>query len=100
MNETKRRRARQAAYNEENNITPVSITKSVKDLLPTELSVAYGDVSHSGSREGTRKTKSPGKMSVSELERAMWDAVDKLDFERAAVLRDLIAEKEREKKES
>lgn len=100
VNETKRRRARQVSYNEENNITPVSIMKSVKDLLPAELSAAYGDVSHSGSREGTRKTKSPGKMSVSELERAMWDAVDKLDFERAAVLRDLIAEKEREKKKA
>lgn len=100
VNETKRRRVRQVSYNEENNITPVSITKSVKDLLPAELSAAYGDVSHSGNREGSRKTKSPGKMSVSELERAMWDAVDKLDFERAAVLRDLIAEKEREKKKA
>ncbi len=100
VNETKRRRARQVSYNEENNITPVSITKSVKDLLPSELSAAYGDVSHSGNREGTRRTKSPGKMSVSELERAMWDAVDKLDFERAAVLRDLIAEKERENKKA
>ena len=98
VNETKRRRARQVSYNEENNITPVSITKSVKDLLPAELSAAYGDVSHSVSREGSRRTKSPGKMSVSELERAMWDAVDKLDFERAAILRDAIAEKERENK--
>ena len=100
VDETKRRRARQVAYNEENHIKPVSIIKSVKDLLPPELSAAYGDVSHSGSREGSCKTKSPGKMSVSELERAMWDAVDKLDFERAAILRDAIAEKERAKKES
>ena len=92
-----RRRARQVAYNEENGITPVSITKTVKDLLPAELSAAYGE-SHSGSREGSRRTKSPGKMSITELERAMWDAVDKLDFERAAILRDAIAEKEREKK--
>ncbi len=97
VSETKRRRARQIAYNEENNITPVSIVKTVKDLLPAELSAAYGDVSHPGNVSGTRKTKSPGKMSVSELERAMWDAVDKLDFERAAVLRDIIAEREREK---
>ena len=97
VSETKRRRARQVAYNEENNIIPVSIVKTVKDLLPAELSAAYSDVSHPGNLSGTRKTKSPGKMSVSELERAMWDAVDKLDFERAAVLRDIIAEREREK---
>ena len=98
VNETMRRRARQVAYNEENGITPVSITKTVKDLLPAELSAAYGE-SHSGGREGSRRTKSPGKMSITELERAMWDAVDKLDFERAAILRDAIAEKEREKKD-
>jgi len=31
-------------------------------------------------------------MSDEELERAMWEAVERLDFERAATLRDLIAE--------
>ena len=98
VNETMRRRARQVAYNEENHITPVSITKSVKDLLPAELSAAYGEESHSGVSSGNRKAKSIGKMSVTELEREMWDAVDKLDFERAAILRDAIAEKEQEMK--
>ena len=101
VNETRRRRERQTSYNEEHNITPVSITKSVKDLLPPELSAAYGGESHSGGTGESRRTKPAGKMSVSELERAMWDAVDKLDFERAAILRDMIVEREREsKKES
>ena len=31
------------------------------------------------------------KLTVKELERAMWEAVERLDFERAATLRDLIA---------
>ena len=32
------------------------------------------------------------KMTVSELEREMWKAVEELDFEKAAVIRDTIAE--------
>ena len=95
VDETRRRRERQMAFNRENNITPVSVTKSVKDLLPPELSAAYGDEKYSGSSGITRKGKGIEKMSVSELERLMWEAVDKLDFERAALLRDSIAEKEK-----
>ena len=94
VNETQSRRRRQIAYNKENNITPVSITKSVADLLPPELSAAYSSDKTSGSVK-KEKAKTAAKMSIAELERAMWDAVDKLDFERAAVLRDAIAERER-----
>ena len=98
VDETRRRRERQVTFNRENNITPVSVTKSVKDLLPPELSSAYSEEGHSGSSGTSRKSKSIEKMSISELERLMWEAVDKLDFERAAFLRDAIAEKEREQK--
>lgn len=97
VNETRKRRERQIAYNDENNITPTSITKTVADLLPAELSVAFADGGHSGTIDTPKKAKSIKKMSVSELERAMWDAVDKLDFERAAILRDAIAEIEGKK---
>ena len=69
----------------------MSVTKRVADLLPPELSAAY---SADGTSSAPRKGKSAAKMSVAELERAMWDAVDKLDFERAAILRDAIAERE------
>ena len=31
-------------------------------------------------------------MTVSDLERALWEAVENLDFERAAAIRDTIAE--------
>ncbi|MBR1658307.1 MAG: excinuclease ABC subunit UvrB [Synergistaceae bacterium] len=100
VEETRRRRERQIAYNEENGITPKSISKSVSDFLPSELAAAFNDGKHSEGSGTPRKAKSIAKMSISELERAMWDAVDKLDFERAAVLRDAIAEKERKKAES
>lgn len=97
VNETMNRRKRQTDFNRENDITPVSVTKTVKDLLPPELSSAYGGEGHSGVYGTTRKSRGIAGMSVSELERAMWDAVDKLDFELAAILRDAIAEKEKER---
>ena len=87
MNETNRRREKQIAFNREHNITPKSIMKDVADLLPPELAAAYEEEKH-----GTSGRPKKHKATITELERAMWDAVDKLDFERAAVLRDAIAE--------
>ncbi len=87
MNETNRRREKQIAFNREHNITPKSIMKDVADLLPPELAAAYEEEKH-----GTSGRPKKHKATITELERAMWDAVDKLDFERAAMLRDTIAE--------
>ena len=90
VDETKRRREKQIAFNKDHNITPVSITKDVSDLLPPELSVAF-DNDKEAKEPATRK-RLIKKMSIPELERLMWEAVEKLDFERAALLRDTIAE--------
>ena len=91
VNETKRRREKQIAFNKKNNITPVSITKDVSDLLPPELSAAY-EKEVKGEKSSTRgkNRKTVPQKTIPELEREMWDAVEKLDFERAAVLRDAI----------
>lgn len=95
--ETKRRRGKQIEFNLEHNITPESIVKDVLDLLPPELSRAYNEEkSKSTARQGkTKNQDSKPKLSVSELEREMWEAVERLDFERAAELRDLIAGSQR-----
>ncbi len=93
VNETKRRREKQIAFNKKNNITPVSIVKDVSDLLPPELSAAYEKVEGGGKFLGQGKNKKGLKIprkTISELELEMWEAVEKLDFERAAVLRDAI----------
>ncbi len=95
VNETKRRREKQIAFNKEHGIRPRNIIKAVSDLLPPELVEAYAV---GGGEGGELWSKSRGKgrgtrkMSVSDLERMMWDAVDKMDFERAAALRDAITE--------
>ncbi len=92
VNETKRRREKQIAYNKEHGIVPRSIVKKVGDLLPAELAAAFGEESGESGRKSGVKSRAAKKMNVAELEQMMWDAVEKLDFERAAALRDAITE--------
>ena len=91
VNETKRRREKQIKFNLKHNITPVSIIKDVSDLLPAELSKAYESEKNSSKKKKTSsKNKISEIQSVSDLEREMWEAVEHLDFERAALIRDTI----------
>ena len=87
VSETRGRREKQIAFNREHGITPKSIVKDVADLLPPELAAAFSE-----EKQGTGKGRAPRRMSITELEAAMWKAVDELDFERAAAIRDTIAE--------
>ena len=91
VNETKRRRERQIAFNKSHNITPVSIIKDVSDLLPPELASAF-EQNERGEKISSRSKKKDlsSKRTIPELEQEMWQAVEQLDFERAAVLRDTI----------
>ncbi len=89
VEETARRRKKQLEFNEAHGIVPRNIEKEVTSLLPRELLEAYSlDPVASAAGEGEVKPK----LTVRELERAMWEAVEKLDFERAAALRDMIAD--------
>ncbi|MDR1731881.1 MAG: excinuclease ABC subunit UvrB [Synergistaceae bacterium] len=86
VDETARRRKKQIEFNELHGIVPRNIEKEVMSLLPQELLEAYSLEAAAG---GEASGAAPA-LTVRELERAMWDAVEKLDFERAAVLRDRI----------
>ncbi len=86
MKETTRRREAQTAFNEEHHIIPKTIIKSVKNLLPDEL-LAEGEESYAGPRAASANEEAR-EQDVQELERKMWEAVEKLDFETAAQLRD------------
>ena len=91
VNETKRRRERQIAFNKSHNITPVSIIKDVSDLLPPELASAFDENGRGEKISSRSKNKNlSSKRTIPELEQEMWQAVEQLDFERAAVLRDTI----------
>ena len=86
VRETERRRAIQMKYNEEHGITPVSIQKAVVNLLPEELT---GKASSSGAFSGNED--SVRNISVADLEKMMWQAVERLDFEKAARIRDALS---------
>ena len=85
MKETKRRREAQIAFNEEHHIEPKTIIKSVRNLLPDELT-EEGEEHYAGMRAASPVAES--RESIAEMERKMWEAVEKLDFETAAQLRD------------
>ena len=85
MKETKRRREAQIAFNEEHHIEPKTIIKSVRNLLPDELT-DDGEEHYAGMRAASPVAES--RESIAEMERKMWEAVEKLDFETAAQLRD------------
>ena len=87
MKETERRRNRQISYNEEHGIIPQTISKAVKDLLPAELLEEGG---YAGRRAASPLKGAESAPDIHELERKMWAAVEKLDFETAAEIRDNI----------
>lgn len=95
IDETERRRARQQAYNKEHGITPKSITKAIHDIaeeLRSEHQKAVGELL---SLDRPLYKKDP-KALIKEKSRQMADAVRRLDFETAAILRDEIKVLEQE----
>ncbi|MDR0649805.1 MAG: UvrB/UvrC motif-containing protein, partial [Synergistaceae bacterium] len=90
IRETMRRRAAQIKYNEEHGITPKTISKAVKNLLPEELQEEGPGGRISAAPDGEAREASVGKYEIRDMERRMWEAVERLDFERAAELRDAI----------
>lgn len=96
VSETNRRRDIQIAYNKENNITPKSIVKEVRNVLDTIESISEEEGIPSEALEGLLDSKRT-RISVSELKKLtvrldkdMKEAAKKLDFEEAARLRDLL----------
>ncbi len=86
INETNRRREIQEKYNSVNGITPKTITKGIRDPISIKLEV---DEESKNINEMTKKEK---EVVLKGLNKEMRSAAGKLDFERAAELRDIIIE--------
>ena len=86
ISETERRRKKQIAYNETHGITPKTIKKAVKDLID----FGTGDDKKRGKKTAAARQAPLPTESIAELEKQMFDAAERLDFERAAYLRDKI----------
>jgi len=87
IDETNRRRAIQAKYNEDHGIVPASIVKAVRDLTDSVRAAAKEKV-----RPGARLPKDEVARLIRELEKQMKQAAQELEFEKAALLRDQIFE--------
>ena len=85
VDETVRRRSLQMKYNEDNNITPITIQKEIVHLLPEEL------LDGQAREKGRAEAETFKELSVAEMEKLMWQAVERLDFEKAARIRDALA---------
>jgi excinuclease ABC subunit B len=91
IDETERRRNKQLAHNELNGITPLSVTKRIKDIIDgmyepddarSQLKAAQAEAKYLAMSE-----KDVAK-EIRRLEKDMLYAAKNLDFERAAALRD------------
>ena len=91
IGETERRRAKQLAHNQKEGITPVGVTKRIKDIIDgvynqdsarQELKAAQNEARYAemGDKEMTREIK--------RVEKDMLAAARNLEFEKAAQLRD------------
>jgi len=94
IKETNRRREKQHKYNVEHGIEPVSIMKAIHDLTERVSPAMIAE-----SRAEYRASERDRKMGVKELERTishleqqMRDSAKKLEFEKAAAIRDQIYE--------
>ncbi|RHW39896.1 excinuclease ABC subunit UvrB [Lysinibacillus yapensis] len=92
IDETKRRRTIQEAYNEEHGITPQTIQKKIPELIRATQAAEQEETYVTKVTKGKKMTKSEIEKLVATLEVEMKEAAKALDFERAAELRDTIFE--------
>jgi excinuclease ABC subunit B len=92
LDETKRRRIIQKKYNEENNITPESIKKSISNVLGSIYEADYMivPIDAKGKIIPTREEDLPAL--IAKLTKEMKQAAKNMEFEHAAELRDELKE--------
>lgn len=88
INETARRRKIQIKYNEDNNITPMTIKKSIRDVIEVTKAMDEGE-KYTYSAKGVQD-------KIKKLKIKMNKAAKDLNFEEAAKYRDMIEELKKE----
>ena len=93
MDETDRRRIKQKKFNEEHNITPVGISKSIKDIIETledEEEFKKQKIRSKENRKYEDLTEPEIIKEIGKLEKSMQVAARNLEFESAAEIRDKV----------
>ncbi len=96
IRETERRREKQLEHNQQHNITPRGIVKSVSDILEGAYSSqkkgrAKGGKINQEIAEYKHMSPNEAVKKIKQLEKSMFDAAQNLEFEKAAEIRDQIA---------
>ncbi|MHB9072379.1 MAG: excinuclease ABC subunit UvrB [Desulfobaccales bacterium] len=89
INETKRRRLLQEAYNQEHGITPETIQSTIKDVLASVYEADYVTVPMAAEEQMPYLAENI-PATIKRLKKEMQAAAKKQEFERAATLRDRI----------
>jgi excinuclease ABC subunit B len=92
IDETERRRRIQGQYNRTHGITPETVKKSIGDVLTSIFEADYFTVPAVAEPEAEYIPGQAIPETVEKLKKEMAAAAEKLDFERAAELRDKILE--------
>ncbi|WP_050179917.1 excinuclease ABC subunit UvrB [Domibacillus robiginosus] len=91
IEETKRRREIQEAYNEKHGVTPMTIQKGIRDVIRA-TQAAEETETYASKNTGRKISKQERQKLITSLEAEMKEAAKALDFERAAELRDALFE--------
>ncbi len=93
IDETNRRRAIQSKYNREHGIVPETIRKDVREIL-ARIRPAQPEAEQNKAQmiaDAKRMTRTELQILIANLEQEMLDLASKLEFEKAAEIRDVIA---------
>ena len=94
IKETKRRRAIQMKYNEEHNIVPKTIIKDIRSVIEATKTLEEEEIKDI-SKETKKLTQKEKNKLIKKYKEEMLDAAKNLQFERAAELRDIISDLEK-----
>ena len=94
IKETKRRRDIQMKYNEEHNIVPKTITKDIRSVIEATKTLEEEEIKDIF-KETKKLTQKEKNKLIKKYKEEMLDAAKNLQFERAAELRDIISDLEK-----
>jgi excinuclease ABC subunit B len=95
IGETERRRNKQIAYNQQHNITPIGVSKRIKDLIDGVYDAGEAAAERKAAQEEARYEAMSERQVAREiraLEKQMLEHARNLEFEKAAAARDQLGE--------